>query len=373
MKIFSFLCAGTGSSNSHTITSSLTHSHTHSLAHSLLYLPTTSTHSLVMPPAPRLSDRNNTTYYPTHTHSLTPTLTHSLTGGYGHFATQQLRLHPHTHTHTSFLPSQQVLKACQTNNFIWLSNLLKNHTLTHTLNTCFIGPATTGDKNKNKYSEFTVDTCDEDGWTGLHWASRNNNSQVLTVLVKAGADVNHTTHTGATALYLAVLYGNKEAAMLLLQCKGCNVNISSNDGTTPLMLACRFNHPALAEALLQAGASTSPRSAQGDDCLSLTTRNGHQEIVKILVNAGAVQFENSPEFKYALEVCKDEETKRLLISETRWFLRKPFLMAMKEGGVVGPSDRQSREEVTASHRKILPSSLQDIVFGNLYREVARYL
>lgn len=283
--------------------------------------------------------------------------------GYDTAHTAQLKVH--NSDSNSFNPSKLVLKACENNNALWLLGLIKT-VIDDSVTTVNV-------QSLNKKDQINVDLCDDDSWTGLHWASRHNNCQILSALLRAGADVNKLTRTGDSALSLAVLYGNTAAAMMLLQIKDCEVNAISRDGKTALMHACRFNHKSLAVALLAAGACTSVRTSRGDDCLSLACQNGHHEIVKILIEAEAVIFENSPEFEHALEMSKDDETKNLLTKEVRWFLRKPFLIAMMEGGVVGPSSKELRAAAIKLHAQSKTTSLQEAVFCNLYREIALFL
>mmetsp|Transcript_10018 Transcript_10018/g.16629 ORF Transcript_10018/g.16629 Transcript_10018/m.16629 type:complete len:292 (-) Transcript_10018:196-1071(-) len=286
--------------------------------------------------------------------------------GYETAHTAQLKVHKPTNGDVkNFDPSKLVLKACENDNALWLLGLLK---------TILPDSVTTVNfQSLNKKDQVNVDLCDDDSWTGLHWASRHNNCQILSALLRAGADVNKLTRTGDTALSLAVLYGNTEVAMMLLQSKNCDVNITSKDGKTALMHACRFNHEALAVALLAAGASTRMRTSRGDDCLSLACQNGHHNIVKLLVNAEAIMFENSLEFEHALESSRDDETKTLLTGEVRWFLRKSFLMTMLEGGVVGPSSKELREAAAKQNAQPKTTTLEEAVFCNLYREIALFL
>lgn len=250
-----------------------------------------------------------------------------------------------------FDKSQHLLKACVNNNSLWIANLLKTVTA-----------------NDNSL----LKAKDSDGWSPLVWTARHGSAP--SALLKAGADVNDTTHTGDTPLSVAALYGNTTTGIQLIQSQDCKINTLNREGYSPLMYACRFNHILFAEALIAAGAdvnTVNPRT--GDDSLTMACRNGHQHIIKMLINAGAVELENSSGFKTAEEQAKDEETRLLLVKETRWFLRRPFLMALTQSDVIESCHSKSREEATEAAAMFKPPSVQEMVFFNLHREVAMFL
>lgn len=260
--------------------------------------------------------------------------------------------------------AKQIMRACEGNNRIWISALLKDDSRHPTV--------LNNESHKNESTE--EDLCDSDGWTGLHWASRHNNTDIVSSLLKAGASINQASRTGDTALILTAMYGNTATGLQLLKTKGCAIDAVNKDGYSALMYACRYNHILLAEALIEAGATiTTCHPLSGDDGLALACKNGHQHIVKMLINAGAVQLEQSTEFQNALQKAKDEETSALLLKETRWFLRKPFLMTLTQSDVIPSSISKTTTASPATAATFKPPSVQEMVFFNLYREVAMFL
>lgn len=282
---------------------------------------------------------------------------------------------------SNFNWSNEIVKACETNNYWWISNILKTTSSDHAtiVNTSF------EDDGKKR---IDIDVCDADGWSGLHWASRNNNDLIVTSLLRAGSDINKTTPMGHTPLNLAALYGSNSSALLLLQVAGCDVNTRSHDGNTPLMHASRFNHTSLVTSLLAAGADTHHRNPRGDDCLSLACRNGHHAVVKLLVNAGAVSDNvdravascRDESTRRALLCCRDDATRGVLLREYRWFLRKSFLVTLVQGGLISPfwEERGGGRDLHATQSsgdkaEQPPASAQELVFCNLYREIAHFI
>jgi len=71
------------------------------------------------------------------------------------------------------------------------------------------------------------------GITLLSWAALFDQTEVIELLIKKGADVNAKNRDGATPLHAAAFLGRTEAAELLIQ-KGADVNAKNNNGETPL-------------------------------------------------------------------------------------------------------------------------------------------
>jgi uncharacterized protein len=136
-----------------------------------------------------------------------------------------------------------------------------------------------------------------DGWTALHLAahfghtetirvllasgadhrsvSRNSNGnqplqagtaggsvEAVELLLKVGADPNHKSHGGYTALDIAAQQGNLGMLRALLGA-GADVNVPMDTGKTPLDFAIEANHEAAVDLLEAAGArSGTPRKAR---------------------------------------------------------------------------------------------------------------
>ncbi|XP_078614471.1 death-associated protein kinase 1-like isoform X1 [Branchiostoma floridae x Branchiostoma japonicum] len=71
------------------------------------------------------------------------------------------------------------------------------------------------------------------GWTALHMASANGDTEMVKLLVQLGANVEAKDKNGWTALHWASRIGNTEVVKLLIQL-GANVEAKDKDGTKPL-------------------------------------------------------------------------------------------------------------------------------------------
>lgn len=103
----------------------------------------------------------------------------------------------------------------------------------------------------------------------VHLAAANGHLQVLNILFDEGADVNAISSRGATALHEAVVSNSDDVARYLIQ-MGADVNLASEDkGYTPLHQAVRLNFPEMASLLLDSGADPNARDLKGRTPLRL--------------------------------------------------------------------------------------------------------
>ena len=56
---------------------------------------------------------------------------------------------------------------------------------------------------------------DNDGWTALHWASQNGETEIVKCLVDAGAELDLQIWNGSTALNLASSGGRRKIMNIL--------------------------------------------------------------------------------------------------------------------------------------------------------------
>ena len=98
----------------------------------------------------------------------------------------------------------------------------------------------------------------------MQLAADASNTELVRMLLKAGADPNSPNSEGETALHLVARAGNVEAAKLLLRA-GAEVDPhESFGGQTPLMWAAARRHPEMVELLADKGADVNARSAVRD-------------------------------------------------------------------------------------------------------------
>ncbi|MDX1917082.1 MAG: ankyrin repeat domain-containing protein [Rickettsiaceae bacterium] len=120
----------------------------------------------------------------------------------------------------------------------------------------------------------------------LHFAAAEGNTQAVSDLIDAGADINQQDRDGCTPLFLAISKGNTEVAMVLID-RGADVNQQNGNGWTPLTLAIIKGNTEVAIALINKEADVNRQDGNGRTPLIWAIRNGHTEVAMALINKGA--------------------------------------------------------------------------------------
>lgn len=110
-----------------------------------------------------------------------------------------------------------------------------------------------------------------------------NNVQMVERLLQAGAPINGTAsfHIEWTALYNATVYNQTEIVELLLK-SGANPDFKAQDGATSLMCAACSGNVAIIELLLKYGADPLCRNELGETALDKARESHQQAAVAIL-------------------------------------------------------------------------------------------
>ena len=84
-----------------------------------------------------------------------------------------------------------------------------------------------------------IESVTVDGWIPLHSAARWDQSDVLSLLLQHGSNINAQTNSGQTALHLASYEHSRNCIEILLMNKKCDTSIKNNLGETAYQICAR--------------------------------------------------------------------------------------------------------------------------------------
>lgn len=143
-----------------------------------------------------------------------------------------------------------------------------------------------------------VNKGNHDGWAPLHLTvnsqdyQKHDGSELISLLVSKGANINQQTKTGQSALYLASINNRLSEARLLIEQKS-DINLPISSGKTPLIAAVKENNLSVAKVLIQAGADLNHQEQKGETALHFTVMPKDEQthdglpLTKLLIDAGA--------------------------------------------------------------------------------------
>lgn len=137
--------------------------------------------------------------------------------------------------------------------------------------------------NRNSLLEQGI-TCNADSFEFYLEKEKN---EICKSILNSGIDVNSKTLQGVPLLCVATRNDNKEMLELLLE-KGADINeVSEDRGYSPVMDAVWRKNYEIAKLLINHGADLSTMSSDGQSILVLAVGNGNSKIVKLLLDSGA--------------------------------------------------------------------------------------
>ncbi|PPU06448.1 MULTISPECIES: quinoprotein dehydrogenase-associated putative ABC transporter substrate-binding protein [Xanthomonas] len=131
-----------------------------------------------------------------------------------------------------------------------------------------------------------LDARDAGGWTALMKAAWANDADSVARLLGRRAPVDTVSSDGWSALDLAVSYADVGVVQALLKA-GANVRRANPSGFTPAMFAVARDDPAILDAVLAGGAEVGHANQAGVTALMLAAESGRDAVAKRLLAAGA--------------------------------------------------------------------------------------
>lgn len=192
---------------------------------------------------------------------------------------------------------------CITNSYSKTRDNLKENILREHIETALIKSIMDNSldaaKKEIKKGKKTVEASDTEGRTALILAAARN-LNVISELLKAGANVNTVDKKGETALMKAAMFKsssykiptevaaekkiNAEIFKALADYKKTKVNITNKDGKTALIMAIEHGKPELAEFLIRkTNTDVNVIDKSGVTALMVAAYRGYDKLVKLLL------------------------------------------------------------------------------------------
>jgi len=141
-----------------------------------------------------------------------------------------------------------------------------------------------------RLSAEELNRTDADGETLLHWAVKKNDAEAVKALLEMKPDLNAADKAGYTPLLIAAENGNEKIVSMLIKA-GADVNkatapdsfFEANDNLSPLQIAAFKKYPSIVEILAKAGADTNGEGPDGFTPLYMAAINGDSDTAKVLL------------------------------------------------------------------------------------------
>ncbi|MGB1361390.1 MAG: ankyrin repeat domain-containing protein [Alphaproteobacteria bacterium] len=146
---------------------------------------------------------------------------------------------------------------------------------------------------KTDIKKYDIKKNSEFGETALMWAiNNNNNPDIITALIKNGANVNERDDLGFTALMWAINNNKNLDIITTLIKNGADVNIKNKFGGTALIFASANNkNPDVITTLIKNGANVKAKNKDGKTAWDYIQEN------KALKNTKAYWMLNDLQYK----------------------------------------------------------------------------
>jgi hypothetical protein len=150
------------------------------------------------------------------------------------------------------------------------------------------------------------------GHTPLHIAASRDQTDIVELLIRAGANPNVKDQEGLTPLHLAA--GNHSSTNLAstLISEGANVNAKNKYGYTPLHIVAFSPLKDLAELLIGAGANIHAQDKDGKTPLHFAASYRRNDTAALLIHAGANIHAQDKDGKTPLDIAKKYKNTQMI-------------------------------------------------------------
>lgn len=160
-----------------------------------------------------------------------------------------------------------------------------------------------------------IDPKDSNGFTPLHYALQNNRLEIVALFIQYGINLNEPSYKNETPLHTSVQYYMSNITLsdqiiILLLSNGAYFSLASQNssGYTPFELACELGKAKLVDLFVKfclSGDKLELVKKFSNKCLLIAAKNGHDEIIRIILIYDLVDLNFSTKEGSALhEACR---------------------------------------------------------------------
>lgn len=137
-----------------------------------------------------------------------------------------------------------------------------------------------------------IDGQNKEGKSPLFRAAQSGHAEAVSLLIRAGANINAKNTKNEITAVMAATLGCREEVVKTLINAGADVNIQRKDpADTPLHVALWLGNEKIVKMLLEAGANVSAKDINGRTPLEIAKKKGHTQIIDLL-NANSTDNNN---------------------------------------------------------------------------------
>ncbi|XP_073813776.1 protein fem-1 homolog B isoform X2 [Musca autumnalis] len=180
------------------------------------------------------------------------------------------------------------------------------------------------------------------GATALWVAAGLGHLQIVKLLVRHGANVNHNTKAQSSPLRAACYAGRLDIVKYLIE-HGADVNLGNKYNNTCIMIAAYKGHTQVVDTLLKNGANPNEQALCGATALHYAAECGHFEVCRLLLDHGARLQENELGLTPVLTAAErtQEEVVKLFIERPGLMQKEDIITALELLGASVANDKDN--------------------------------
>lgn len=207
-------------------------------------------------------------------------------------------------------------------------------------------------------SESDLEAKDENGWTPILHACRNNRPETVKFLLDSNASIKARANDGKTCLMLATMEGADSLVMTLVKSQA-QVDKKDEGGWSVLFYACRDGRKDLVRWLLDHSANAREKAKDGSTPLMVAGQDGNVKIGRMLVKKGASINAKKISGDTALMMCLKERNEEY----AKWLLEDCAEVGAKNQENITAIDIADSLEMTSMKNKLEIMHRRDIQEG----------